>query len=107
MSAFSKIERAVHDIAPSVEVTVEKNCIVLRGELENWDDVVACGRAAVSKKYYGVVNDIRLKGFEQKIKLPKVNDKAYDGLKPDVLIIGGGISGASIAHELSKWQLDV
>lgn len=107
MKEFAKIERAVHAIAPSVNVSVENNCVVLRGELDNWDDVVRCGRAAVSKKYLGVINDITLRGYEQKVRLPKINDKLYDGRKPDVLIVGGGISGATIAHELSKWQLDV
>ena len=107
MKEFAKIERAVHAIAPSVNVSIENNCVVLRGELDNWDDVVRCGRAAVSKKYLGVINDITLRGFEQKVRLPKINDKLYDGRKPDVLIVGGGISGATIAHELSKWQLDV
>lgn len=107
MKEFAKIERAVHAIAPSVNVSIENNCVVLRGELDNWDDVVKCGRAAVSKKYLGVINDITLRGYEQKERLPKINDKLYDGRKPDVLIVGGGISGATIAHELSKWQLDV
>ena len=51
MKEFAKIERAVHAIAPSVNVSIENNCVVLRGELDNWDDVVRCGRAAVSKKY--------------------------------------------------------
>ena len=51
MKEFAKIERAVHAIAPSVNVSVENNCVVLRGELDNWDDVVRCGRAAVSKKF--------------------------------------------------------
>jgi hypothetical protein len=44
---------------------------VLRGEAESWDSVVKAGRLAVDrKKYYGVVNDIKLKGFEQTVKLP-------------------------------------
>lgn len=71
MKEFAKIERAVHAIAPSVNVSIENNCVVLRGELDNWDDVVKCGRAAVSKKYLGVINDITLRGFEQKVRLPK------------------------------------
>ncbi len=107
MSSLSKIRKAVAAIAPSVEVSVEKNCVVLNGELDSWDDIVAIGRAAVSKKYLGVINDVKLKGYEQKIRLPKVQDKLYDGQKPDVLIIGGGISGASIARELSRYKLDV
>ena len=107
MSVLSKIRKAVGVIAPSVEVSVKNNCVVLSGELDKWDDVVACGRAAVSKKYLGVINEIKLKGYQQKIRLPKIEDKLYDGQKPDVLIIGGGISGATIARELSKYKIDV
>ena len=41
------------------------------------------------------------------MRLPEVNDSSLDGAEPDILIIGGGISGASIARELSKWQLNI
>ena len=41
------------------------------------------------------------------MKLPHIQDQALEGRKPDVLVIGGGISGASIARELMKWKLDV
>lgn len=107
MSELSRIQKAVSAVSPNVRVSIERNCVVLSGELDDWDDVVACGFAAVSKKYLGVVNDIRLKGYEQKIRMPKVRDNEYDGLRPDVLIIGAGITGTTAARELAKYKLDV
>lgn len=38
---------------------------------------------------------------------PRWRDDALDGQTPDVLIIGGGISGVSIARELARKQLDI
>ena len=38
---------------------------------------------------------------------PRCSDDALDGQTPDVLIIGGGISGVSIARELARKQLDI
>lgn len=52
MKEFAKIERAVHAIAPSVNVSIENNCVVLRGELDNWDDVVRCGRLPSAKNIW-------------------------------------------------------
>ena len=37
----------------------------------------------------------------------KFSASEENGRTPDVLVIGGGISGASIARELTKWKLDV
>lgn len=107
MGVFQKIKKAVGEVSPNVKVEVKNNCVVLTGELDNWDDIVACGRAAVSKKYYGVINDIKLKGYQQKVRMPKVCDKRYDGATPDVLIIGAGISGSAIARELARYKLDI
>lgn len=108
MSTFNKICKKVNEIAPNVKISEEKNCIVLSGELDNWEQIVACGKAAVDKKkYLGVINNIRLKGFSDNIVMPEILDKKYDGTTPDVLIVGAGVSGATIARELSKWNLDV
>lgn len=56
-----------------------------------------------------VVNDITLKGSVRDIPMrtPEVEDKLLEGEEPDVLIIGGGISGVTIARELMKWKLNV
>ncbi len=105
---LKKIQKKIHSrISPQIEVTVENNCIVLRGELDDWDQIVSAGHLAVNKKFYGVINDIKLKGFKPSIKAPNIKDKLYDGLKPDVLVVGAGIVGCATARELARYKLVV
>lgn len=93
----------------AIKAENKDGCTVLTGRLSSWQDVVtACSLA--SKKYSTthVVNDIVCDEIKpQSPRLPKLCDSALDGAKPDVLIIGGGISGVSIARELSRWKLDI
>lgn len=93
----------------AIKAENKDGCTVLTGRLSSWQDVVtACSLA--SKKYSTthVVNDIVCDEIKpQSPRLPKLCDSALDGEKPDVLIIGGGISGVSIARELSRWKLDI
>lgn len=107
MSSFEKIEKKIHQVMPDAAVSEEKGCIVLRGETDDWGTIVKAGRAAVDKKYYGVINDIKLRGFTQKVWLPAENDKAYDGKQTDVLIIGAGLVGCATARELSRYNLKI
>ncbi|MCQ2603029.1 MAG: FAD-dependent oxidoreductase, partial [Clostridia bacterium] len=108
MSSFESKVKKIKQLSSAIEVSEEKGCIVLRGEVDDWATVTKAGRLAVDrKKYYGVINDIKLKGFEQKINLPTISDLEYDGLKPDVLIIGGGLVGCATARELARYNLNV
>lgn len=93
----------------AVTAALSDGCIVLTGHLSTWAEVVeACGLAARKYSTTHVVNDILCDEVKpQEERLPKISDSALEGQTPDVLIIGGGISGASIARELSKWKLDV
>ncbi len=92
-----------------VTATQADGCRVLKGRLESWNDIVAACQLA-SEKYSTthVVNDIEfVGGKKQEMSLPALSDSYLEGRRPDVLIIGGGISGASIARELSKWDIDI
>lgn len=82
---------------------------IMTGKSDNWKEIVEACSLAVDKKHgLHVVNDIEFTGAPiPPMRLPEVNDSSLDGAEPDILIIGGGISGASIARELSKWQLDI
>ncbi len=84
-------------------------CRILEGRSDSWAEIVsACQLAAEKYSTVHVVNNIEFAGAEEKkMRLPAFEDKALEGRRPDVLIIGGGISGASIARELSKWNLEI
>ncbi|EGB93470.1 NAD(P)/FAD-dependent oxidoreductase [Clostridium sp. D5] len=93
----------------AVSVRVAEGCIVVSGHLKRWEDIVtACSMCVDKKSGMHVVNDILLEGEKPaSLRLPSFQDQALEGSRPDVLIIGGGISGVSIARELSKWKLDI
>ncbi|MBU9725833.1 NAD(P)/FAD-dependent oxidoreductase [Diplocloster modestus] len=92
-----------------VKVREEADRIVVSGRLDSWEDVVeACSMCVSKKGNKHVVNDIALKGMDPKpMRLPAQSDSTLEEARPDVLIIGGGISGTSIARELTKWKLSV
>lgn len=105
-----KLQKKVRSVyGNSVYVTEKDGNVVLSGTLKKWEDIVgACSLCVDKKRRYHVINDIRLKGAAiPEMKIPDIQDQALEGRKPDVLVIGGGISGASIARELMKWKLDV
>lgn len=87
----------------------EDRTIIVSGEMDNWHDIVtACSMCVSREKDVHVVNDIHLAGVEMpKMRMPGIHDQAIDGKHPDVLIIGGGISGCSIARELMRSRLSV
>lgn len=93
----------------AVSAQLADGCIVVSGSLPTWQETVeACAMAAEKYSTTHVVNRIRCAEVTpQPMRLPSLNDQALEGQHPDVLIIGGGISGASIARELSKWKLDI
>ena len=93
----------------AVHAALSEGCVVLTGRLSTWAEVVeACQLAAKKYSSLHVVNDIVCDQVPaQAMRLPSLRDSALEGRRPDVLIIGGGISGASIARELSKWKLDI
>lgn len=91
-----------------IECTEKGKCIRLEGEMDEWVDIVKAGKTAAKLGYKGVLNDISLKGFsEPAIRAPKLRDASLEGASPDVLIIGGGVIGCSIARELSRYKLDI
>lgn len=93
----------------SVSASLADGIITVSGTLPKWSQVIeACKTAATKYSNIHVVNDIVCEEAEgEKMSMPKIEDKTLDKRKPDVLIVGGGISGASIARELSKWDLDI
>lgn len=102
-------KQALAKYGVDVQVTVTDRSIVLGGKCDNWQTIVAVGKLFVDKKGgKHVVNDIELVGYAPKAQqTPSLSDKALDGTDWDVVIVGGGISGCSIARELSRYKLRV
>jgi glycerol-3-phosphate dehydrogenase len=90
---------------------VEKDgSLILEGALDAWEDVVRAGVVAARKKAsgMGLVNNITCTGVSvPPMELPDATDQALEGKTPDVLVIGGGITGCAIARELARWDLDI
>ncbi|MDD6219864.1 MAG: NAD(P)/FAD-dependent oxidoreductase [Clostridia bacterium] len=106
---LKKVQKALRkkDLG-GIECTEVRNCIRLEGEMDSWTDIVKAGKTAAKFGYKGVLNDISLKGFDEPaIRAPKTADSSLEGVEPDVMIIGGGVIGCSIARELTKYQLNV
>ena len=93
----------------AVKLEQKNGCLYLSGEVDSWDEVVQAGlMCAKTGSKTHVVNDMKVRGFTPpETKIPDFTDKAIDGNKPDVLVIGAGVVGCAIARELSKWKLSV
>ena len=107
---LKKVNRVLQKrFGSAVKASFADGMITVSWHLPKWSDVVeACSSAATKYSKIHVVNDIVCDEVkEQPMRMPKMTDNSLDGEKPDVLIIGGGISGVSIARELSKWKIDI
>ena len=96
---LKKVNRVLQKrFGSAVKASFADGMITVSGHLPKWSDVVeACSSAATKYSKIHVVNDIVCDEVkEQTMRMPKITDKSLDGQKPDVLIIGGGISGVSM-----------
>lgn len=100
-----KIKREVNE---NIVCSEWHSSIVIEGIVDSWEEVVTAGKIAANRGYKGVVNKIEVKGLViPEIRKPGIKDEVLNGRVVDVLIIGGGIIGASIARELSKWDISI
>lgn len=92
-----------------VTARLEDRSVIVSGHVGSWREAVeACSLCVQRDRRIHVVNDIEADGIRiPPMRLPREKDSALEGRRPDVLVIGGGISGASIARELTKWKLDI
>ncbi len=108
MSNLGKVKKLLlKDGYKDISLSERDDIIFLAGEMDKWSDIVNCGKLVAKAKLYShVVNDIKLKGYkEPAIREPKVNDLQLDNKEVDVLVIGGGVVGASILRELTRYKL--
>ncbi len=103
-----KLRKKVDD---SIRCSRIQNSIRLEGHVSQWDDVVKAGYIAAKAPFREVVNDLFFNDNSQNIQTNHGACKLYDveknDLSCDLLIVGAGIIGASIARELSKYKLDI
>lgn len=105
---LERLRRELRRLDARIVASEKNGCVLLEGEVDDYAAKYAAGKLAVdTRRYLGVLNDIEVKGFEQKVVLPEVRDLAYDGLECDVLVVGGGVTGCAIARELMRRQLKV
>ena len=89
--------------------TTPSQSSALRGSAEDWDGVVAVGRLAASpKSRWYTVNEVTWPGAAQRQPKPvPQTDESLAGRAPDVLLIGAGVTGAAIARELMRRNVDL
>jgi len=91
-----------------VRAELRDGCLYLKGELADWNDVVRAGLMSANRKKFTVVNDIVFTGGRiPPMRLPSVSDTTLEGSRPDVLVVGGGVTGCAIARELTRYKIDV
>ncbi|WP_425449654.1 FAD-dependent oxidoreductase [Dethiothermospora halolimnae] len=96
------------EISKDITCTQWHSSVLLEGVVDTWDEVVLAGKIAAKGGYKGVVNKLEVKNLNiPDMKKPLISDNILDKKRVDVLIIGGGITGASIARELSKWNVSI
>lgn len=104
-----KAEKAIEKLGlKGILIREEGGAVVLEGRVKTWEEKIRAGWAAGKGGFLGVVNDLKAEGIEEEaFPYPPENDTALEGLKTDVIIIGGGVIGCSLARELSRYSLDV
>jgi len=109
MAPISSLNKKLNKVfSGNVFAELKEGCLFLSGELSNWNDIVRAGLMSVNKKKYTVVNDIKLTGCDiPSMKVPLVSGNSLEGRCPDVVVIGGGITGCAITRELMRYKLDV
>ena len=106
---LKKIEHILkEEYGEKVSAKIEDRVLTLSGELEEYHEIINLCERFISKEEYSIVNKITLKGVQfPKMIVPKIKDDSLEGKKYDIVIVGAGISGATIARELSKWKLSI
>lgn len=89
----------------NINIHFENNIVYLKGKIKSYKDYIDIGRdVGKIKNVKGVVNNLIFKNNSNQIKKP-TNEEFID--KVDVIIIGGGVVGCSIARELSRYKLEI
>jgi glycerol-3-phosphate dehydrogenase len=107
MNSIRRLQKKLDRLDSGFEANAKDDCVVLRGETEDYATLVEAGKIAAKGHHFkGVINKITLKNYQPKpIKRSSIEDQSLEGQHIDVLVIGGGVIGCSILRELSRYQL--
>ena len=87
----------------NISIKLNENIIFLEGSVDSYEKYVTAGHLAGNYSIiHGVVNNIV---YPEKKETERKKGKDKIIASADVVIVGGGITGCSIARELSKYQL--
>ena len=85
-----------------IQFKIKGNIVFLNGTVDSYNEYLRIGKIIGRiKGVKGVVNNVIYPDFPKKIKKQYKNEVIRN---VDVLIIGGGVIGCSIARELSKYK---
>lgn len=103
----TRLSRKLKKKYPNLSLEIIDRKIIVSGKVESYSDLIAaCQMVVHPKGGYHVVCDIECAEVKKEdIDKPSVNDESLEGEFFDVVVIGGGISGASILRELSRYNL--
>lgn len=110
MRSINRINKRLNkEFGGAVHATEECGCVVLNGRVFTWEEVVCAGALAVDKKHSrGVINRVTATGQTvPPMRIPELKDETLEGRRPDVLVIGAGVTGCAIARELARYDLDI
>ena len=89
----------------NISFRIENKVVYLDGKVSSYNDFLEIGLLIGKvRNIKGVVNNIE---YPNKKKIKKEKGATTKIGKVDVVIIGGGVVGSSIARELSKYKLKV
>lgn len=103
-----KKNRIKRKLADSGIIFIENEfSALLFGETENWEEKINAGCLAAKITAKPVANYILCRNGEnpEAPVIPSCSDDETDGIEYDVAVIGGGVVGAAVLRELSKWNL--
>ncbi|MEM2049898.1 MAG: FAD-dependent oxidoreductase [Thermoproteota archaeon] len=113
-SLESKVASVLKKHPYNISFRIRDNIVFLEGEVESHSEWVEIGLSVGRiKGVEGVVNKIRWKGYGREVEKEEWRRRVFEEKRStvvgeyDVVIIGGGVVGAALARELSKYELKV
>ncbi|MBO3841909.1 MAG: FAD-dependent oxidoreductase [Candidatus Brockarchaeota archaeon] len=113
-SLESKVARVLKKHPYKISFRIRDNIVFLEGEVESHSKWVEIGLSVGRiKGVEGVVNKIRWKSSGKEAEKEEWRRRVFEEKRNtvvgeyDVVIIGGGVVGAAVARELSKYELKV